>query len=410
MDALKRVQIKEEMIQQKAISKRKLSLRVQIVAFQGAGEDLIQRSKQELISILEGIEVNFVLKDPLAIYFVTGGSELPAIEAISDRRHILLLAFSRNNAYASSSEVKAFLGAKGISSWLCNLSDKSSLIKLKELVSIWTQVRGFTHKSIGIVGRPSDWLVYSKPKAEELRTRFGIRLTVFPWNDLPDHSKLAQSADFLEFFKGHGNKEIENHSRVHSLLQGIIEENKLDGIAVECFPMVRDTGITACLSLARLNDIGIPAACEGDLVSLTGMLLIQQLTGVIPWMANISGVFVSHAEFSHCTISPGLIDSYRLTSHFETGKGISIAGELKLQEYTVFRWNQSFDRCFITKGAKINHPWSATSCRTQLHLELYHQDLLKLQNYPLGNHHLILPGDHTETLKIACEYLNIAVI
>lgn len=398
------------MIQQRAISKQKLSLRVQIVAFPGAEDDLLIRAKVKLIGVLMGIEVDFVEKDPLAIYFVTGGSELSAIRAISDRRHILLLAFSENNAYASASEVKAWLGSKGMNSWLCNLSDETSIPQLKELVGIRSRVRSFTHKRVGIIGNPSEWLIYSKPKADDLRTRFGIRLISFPWDDLPDPLSVAQSEDFLDFFTGHGNQNIEDHSRVHSLLLEIIEDNKLDGIAVECFPMVQEKGITACLSLARLNDIGVPAACEGDLVSLAGMLLIQHLTGVIPWMANISGVFQDHAEFSHCTISPGMTDSFRLTTHFESGKGLSIAGDLHKQNYTVFRWNQSFDRCFITKGEKITHQWSSASCRTQLHLKINSQDLIKLQSLPLGNHHLIVPGDHTDTLKIACEYLNFAII
>lgn len=398
------------MIQQRAISKQKLSLRVQITAFNGAEDKLLIRAKVKLISILKGIELDFVEKDPLAIYFVTGGSESSAIKAIADRRHILLLAFSENNAYASASEVKAWLGSKGMSSWLCNLSDETSIPQLKELVGIWSRVRSFTHKRVGIIGNPSEWLIYSKPKADDLRTRFGIRLISFPWDDLPDPLSVAQSEDFLEFFNGHGNQNIEDHSRVHSLLLEIIEGNKLDGIAVECFPMVQEKGITACLSLARLNDMGLPAACEGDLVSLAGMLLIQHLTGVIPWMANISGVFQDHAEFSHCTVSPGLTDNFRLTTHFESGKGLSIAGNLYQKVYTIFRWNQSFDRCFISKGEKTDNQWSSASCRTQLHLKINSHDLIKLQNLPLGNHHLIIPGDHTNTLKIACEYLNFAII
>ncbi len=407
---LKPEQIKEEMTQQKAINKQTLTLRVQIVAFPDADEKLFHQAKNELIQLLDGVKIIFVNSDPLAIYFISGGSESSAIKAISERTHILLLAFSQNNAYASASEVKAYLGAKGISSKLCNLSDESSIPKLKATIGIWTEVRNFTHKRIGIVGKPSDWLVYSKPKAEDLRTRFGIRLIVFPWEDLQPSEKMPQSEDFLEVYKGHGNKEIEDHSRVHTLLQEIVEDNELNGIAVECFPMVKNTGITACLSLARLNELGIPAACEGDLVSLAGMLLLQQLTGIIPWMANISGVFEDRVDFSHCTIAPNLVESYTLMTHFETDQGLAIAGELKDELFTIFRWNQSFDRCFISTGTKIEQEWNSFSCRTQLHLRIPNEDLIKLQNQPLGNHHLILPGDYSDTLRVACEYLNLTLI
>lgn len=410
MEGLREELTNEAMIQQKAIKKQKLVLRVQVVAHEGADDNLISQAKQRLLIALKGVDLLFVTNDPLAIYFTSGGSESPAVTAISDRSHILLLAFSENNAYASASEVKAFMSHRGMVSWLCNLSEKSFVPKLIEMIGIWTKVRNFTHKRIGIIGKPSDWLVFSKPKADDLRVRFGIRLTVFPWEDLPDLQNIEQSVDFLDTFNGHGNIEIENHSRIHTLINSIIEDNKLDGIAVECFPMVRDKAVTACLSLARLNQLGIPSACEGDLLSLAGMLLIQQLTGVIPWMANISGVFNDHVEFSHCTISPGLVESYDITTHFETGKGLSIRGLLNEEEYTIFRWNESLDHCFIAKGLRIANEWSNTSCRTQLHLSLSNSDLLKLQNQPLGNHHLILPGDFTHIFRIACEYLNFTVI
>lgn len=410
MVVLKEEQIKEEMTQQKAINNQELTLRVQIVAFRDADEDLICQAKQNLINVLSGLILQFVDKDPLAIYFASGGSEYNAITAISERSHILLLAFANNNAYASATEVKAYMSNQGKSSWLCNLSENSFIPKLKEMIGIWTKVRNFTHKRIGIIGKPSEWLVYSRPTPEELRIRFGMRLTVFPWEDLPNPLSIPQSEDFLETFNGHGKTDFEDHSRVHTLLQTIIEDNKLDGIAVECFPMVRDKGITACLSLGRLNQIGIPAACEGDLLSLAGMILIQQLTGIIPWMANLSGVFEEHAELSHCTISPSMVGKYDITSHFETNKGLSIAGVLNNEEYTIFRWNQGLDQCFISKGIRIDHSLSKSSCRTQLHLKLITADLIKLQNQPLGNHHLIVPGNFTHVLRTACEYLNFTVI
>ncbi len=398
------------MIQQKAIDRPNLMLRVQIAALSDTDVKNIEASKEELRLALPEFKLEFVNHDPLAVFFLSGGTERTALEIIADKTHIILLAFSRNNAFASAAEVKAYLGSKGIRSWLCNLSDEHVLSQLKRFVSVWTRVRGFTHKRLGLLGHVSDWLIYSNPNPDILRAKFGMRLRIFPWSDFPEIHKFHQSVEFLDFYKGNGDPKLESHSRIHYLIEQIIDEHRLDGIAVECFSLVQKSNETACLSLAFLNQKGIPAACEGDLVSLTGMILIKELTGFIPWMANFSGLFSSHAEFSHCTISPMFLKDYRLTTHFETGKGAAISGELDGSIFTVFRWDQNFEHAFVASGTVHEKDWSPLACRTQLSIRLTEDDRLKLQDYPLGNHHLIIPGDYSEVLKIACEYLNITVI
>jgi len=45
-----------------------------------------------------------------------------------------------------------------------------------------------------------------------------------------------------------------------------------------------------------------------------------------------------------------------------------------------------------------------------LRLKLSDSDTKRLQHNPLGNHHLILRGNWSEILIIACEYLNLTII
>lgn len=56
-------------------------------------------------------------------------------------------------------------------------------------------------------------------------------------------------------------------------LKEVICTNQLDAITLECFDMVNNHSVTACLALALLNSRGVVAGCEGDLVSLPGMRL-----------------------------------------------------------------------------------------------------------------------------------------
>jgi len=410
MEPLKEGQTKEEMIQQKAIDKPSLYLRVQIVALNDFSEAQVNSAKHELELALPDVTLNFVNNDPLAIFFLSGGTERRSLEIIGDKTNIILLAFSRDNAYASASEVKAYLGNQGVKSWLCNMSDDLMVDQLKRFISVWTRVRGFTHKRIGLIGKVSDWLVFSNPKAELLKAKFGIRMKVFPWSDFPEMKTFPHSNEYLEFYKGYGDTQLEEHSRVHYLIEQVIDEYKLDGVAVECFSILQNANETACLSLAFLNQKGIPASCEGDLVSLTGMLLIKHITGLIPWMANLSGLFSDRVEFSHCTIAPMYLEDYELKTHFETGKGLAVSGVLSSENYTILRFDQNFENAFIAQGVNVPQEWKPFACRAQLTLSLQDSDTQKMQNSPLGNHHLIIPGDFTEVLRIACEYLNITVI
>ncbi len=398
------------MIQRKVTKPDSLTLHVQAIGSQGATDDQTQAGRRELNNALPAISIRYSVSNPQAILFITGGSEHRVLDAIGDRRHIILLASQRRNAYAAACEVKAYLNRIGIESYLYNLSDTEALQDLVIRLKVWQRVRTFTHKQIGLVGRPAEWLVNSNPDPNLIRGRFGFKLRIFNWEDLQKPSQFEQSKDFLDYYHGHGDKIYEDHSRLDSLLANLWFENGLDGIAVECFPLVTQHKLTACLSLARFNAMGMPAACEGDLVSLTGMLLIYHLTGHIPWMANLSNLKINRVVFSHCTIAPSQVDTFSVKSHYESNEGLAIDGRFKQSVFTIFRMDVLFEQCFIATGHRIDEENELEACRTQLSLKLVEEDVNLLHNKPLGNHHLLIPGDWESELKMACSFLNFAII
>ncbi len=402
--------IPEEMIQQKGISQIIYKLRLQAVASSGFPAPVLQAEIDSIKQLFPELSLEFVNQDPQGIFFASGGSEEEAIQRIGNRRHVLLLAFSRRNAFASAVEVKSYLQRKGVEALLYNLDEPKYLSDLVNRVQIWSKVRSFTHKKIGLIGQPAKWLVNSKPDPNNLRARFGIRLVLFPWESFDDPGNYAKSKDFLDYYQAHGKKTFEEHSRLDSLVSSVWDEHQLDGISVACFPVVDQHDLTACLSLARLNAQGLPASCEGDLISLVGMLLIRSVCGQIPWMANLSGLFDKHVECSHCTVAPSLVDSFKINSHYETDKGLAIQGDFAQGEFTLFRMDQQFEQCFIAVGELIPGDHKPEACRTQLRLKLDQSDIQKLHHHPLGNHHLILPGNWMSDLLIACEYLNFTII
>lgn len=94
-----------------------------------------------------------------------------------------------------------------------------------------------------------------------------------------------------------------------------------------------------------------------------------------------------------------MADSNILRSHFESGIGVALQGVLPLCDATVVKWwGNEMDRHFISRGRLIANLDNPSMCRTQVCLQL-DESVDYFLNGPLGNHHIILLGDHTAALR-----------
>jgi L-fucose isomerase-like protein len=177
-----------------------------------------------------------------------------------------------------------------------------------------------------------------------------------------------------------------------------IQSEEVSSVAISCFDFIEKHKYTACLPVALLNENNIPAVCEGDLCAAAGMIVLSRLTGKIPWMANLNYLDKSAVVFSHCTAPLNLLQNYNITTHFESGIGSAVRGEIKNQQVTVFRIDHKLEYCFLSLGEIIETGEMLKACRTQIRVKMSAKSLFLLREYPLGNHHLIIPGDYTDIL------------
>lgn len=121
--------------------------------------------------------------------------------------------------------------------------------------------------------------------------------------------------------------------QVYGALKRLIARYDLTGVTVKCFDLLGRIHTTGCLALALLNAEGIPAACEGDQKSLVSMAVLEALTGQAGFMANPSCMDPEKSEiiFAHCTLPINMPDSYHLVTHFESGIGVAVSGDLAVQ-------------------------------------------------------------------------------
>ncbi|MEI8049056.1 MAG: hypothetical protein WCI92_16860 [Bacteroidota bacterium] len=386
-----------------------IKLKVKLLAFQGAPEAIFKNAVSRIEKLISPENYTFVESDPDILFFLSGGSELPATKQVSAGNFYLLIGSQHDNAYASATEVKAYLNEKNILSMLLDEEEAETAAILKNFGTVKQALKNLQGKKLGQIGQVSDWLISSAIPADLLESKLGIKLNVIPWNQLAHFSEFKASEPFLNSFSGSTQMDLAETAKVNELLTNTIQKRNLDAITVECFPMVQKDCVTACLPLARFNNEGIPAGCEGDITAITGMMLCKELTGIIPWIANINKVSEEVCMFSHCTIAPGLVSGFSVKTHFETGQGTAIEGDFKGDLITIFRFDNKLSKAFIATANITGRPKSRTACRTQIEVKLTANEVKLLRESPLGNHHLIFPGDYTKLLQLGCRILGIDV-
>jgi len=385
-------------------------LKIKLLAFRGAPDAAFENADTQIQTLIAA--ENYILVDahPDVLYFLSGGSEMPATEVVTPGRFYILIGSRHNNAYASATEVKSWMNARGMQSLLLDAEEADTRAVLENFLKVRTALEKLNGQRAGLIGNVSDWLISSAIEATLLKEKTGIQLIQIPWEKLKHFSEFEPSETFLNAFAGHNNMDMQDTARVYSMLTETIAANKLDAITVECFPMVKKDGVTACLPLAQFNNDGFPAGCEGDITAVTGMMLAKELTGMVPWIANTNKVTNDLCVFSHCTIAPCLIDNMQIKTHFETGMGTAVEGDFKNDVITIFRFDNTLSKAFVATTKIIGRPKSPTACRTQIEVQLSEREVHLLQENPLGNHHLILPGDWSELIRMACGVMGVEVL
>lgn len=388
-----------------------IQLRVKILAFKEAEVKYIELGKKRFLDMLPEFAdyFQFVDDDANILFVLSGGSEYAATQLVEKGKFYIILSNELDNSNAAALEIKAWMNREGISSVLLS-NEEEMRIYMSSYIEVVGAIESLKGKQLGLIGNVSDWLIASGVEKNVLMSKLGINLKQIDWKSLCSFEDAETNADFLGKFEYNNKKEKVNASKIYNILNDCIKKEKLDALTVECFPLVRQKSVTACLALSLFNDQQIPAGCEGDLASIVGMMFAKEISGSIPWMANVAKISEDTTLFAHCTIGTNLLSNYEVTTHFETGLGTAIQGMYRYNDITVFRFNSELNKAFITRGEVLDRPRYATACRTQIEVKLPIIAVNALKQNPLGNHHLILQGDQSEKLQLACGLLGIEVI
>jgi L-fucose isomerase-like protein len=267
---------------------------------------------------------------------------------------------------------------------------------------------------LGLVGEPSPWLVYSRVEPGLLRERLGVELVEISIDELEEVYRAEKAPrELLEKIAGQAvsversREELEKALRLYMALRRLAEKYRLDAVTVECFEIIPRLDTTACLPFAILNSEGLVAGCEGDVPATIAMMIASWSTGQPAFMANPARFYPDGLLLAHCT-APLALGRYRLLSHFETGRGVGVSVEMpRGSQATLVRLSPKLDRLRVATGEVVDSGLrSSLHCRTQVRLRTT-WDPRRLLYESLGNHHILVPGVHVETLGHAARLLGL---
>ena len=376
---------------------------------------------------LEGLGIEYSFKGDdyedygteLSLIFVrTGGTEglfkelLPTLQGLS-RQPILLLTSGKSNSLAASMEILSYLRQEGLRGEILHGSPSYIRSRIEALSKVEEARRFLEYKTLGIVGHPSDWLISSGFDRDVILDKLGISLQYIPMEELlEEYSSLKDEvAESWDKIVGRGGAEgplptpvkqaIPGAYRLYKALQTLVSDYGLSGLTIRCFDLLTSIHNTGCLALALLNSEGYVAGCEGDVPAMLSMMIGRAVSGVSGFQANPSSIDPETGEivFSHCTVPLDMVSSFGLDTHFESGIGVGIRGQLPSGPVTVFKVSGDLSRHFICEGELLRCEAKPDLCRTQTVLNLPASASSYFLTEPIGNHHMILPGHHAAVLE-----------
>ena len=343
------------------------------------------------------------------IYVRTGGIE-GIFKSIfrPDGRPIRLLTSGKSNSLAASMEILSYLNQRGYPAEILHGNAEEIARRLiagfTPVTSSHTRDYDFGKvlegKRVGVIGRPSDWLISSDVDYSVAKERLGVELVDVSIEELencartPDRKYLdglnLAPLNAPKYGRELTQSTLDQALDIYCALKELVAKYSLDGLSLRCFDLLTSLHNTGCLALALLNSEGIVATCEGDVPTLLTMCVAREKFGTPGFQANLSEIDGSRMLFAHCTVPLNLTESYCFDTHFESGIGIAIHGTLPTGPAKILKISPDCSKMFFEDIHITDNPYGDNLCRTQIYV-----DAPGLADYflrePIGNHHVIIP-------------------
>lgn len=317
---------------------------------------------------------------------LTGGTEALFLKLVNTGKvclsePIYLLASGQSNSLAASLEILSWINQHGGTGRVLTSPEQITDVCQPVLPAAEPQLSKeclpHAELRLGVVGEPSDWLIASHVDDTYVYEQTGIRMVRIP---------ITEVSSLGEVDGG-----MEGAERIYERLKELVARYELNGLTLRCFDLLTTVKNTGCIALSHLNDEGIPASCEGDIPLLLTMILAKQKYGQIGFQVNPARIGDDgRMLFAHCTIPLKMTDSHVYDTHFESGIGVGIHGELPLGKYRLMKLSGDLKHLVDEPVELVANQYEPNLCRTQVWLQATPELAQQLLTRPLANHHLLI--------------------
>lgn len=117
-----------------------------------------------------------------------------------------LLTTGENNSFAASLEILTFLGQQGLKGEILHGSIEYIANRIKNINKVLKAKEKLNNMNVGVIGKPSDWLISSDVDYVKLKERFGMNAVDISIDELLDEIDEVKIEDIE---KNISNKRIE---------------------------------------------------------------------------------------------------------------------------------------------------------------------------------------------------------
>lgn len=325
------------------------------------------------------------------IAVLSGGTEAQFIDLLKAKkidlkRPVYLLVSEFSNSLPAALEILSFIRQRnGIAKIMQHPTDTvfpdDSETDSLTRTPLEKVLKNTKKQRLGVVGKSSDWLIASQVDYKTVLAKMNCELIDIPFEELSSLGVVDPGMPGAE--------------SIYARLKEIIAKHKLDGITLRCFDLFNSCRNTGCIAISKLNDEGIPAACEGDIPVLLTLLACKNLTGEPGFMGNPARIQSDgQILLAKCTIALKMTEKHEYTTHFESGIGVAIHGEVAPGEYTLVKLSPNMDHLLAVNVTVTGCQFEQNLCRTQIWIQSTPIVSQYLLTAPLSNHHVLIKGHH----------------
>jgi len=336
------------------------------------------------------------LKSHQVVAVLTGGTESKFVHLVEDglidlHRPVYLMVSGHSNSLAASLEILSYIRQhKGVGKVMMS-ADDTEIPEVAETASLTAApTDALLHNDqplrLGVVGKPSDWLISSGVDYKEVLKRMNIELVDIDIEEMQSIGIVHPGMPGAE--------------AIYQRLKELVVKNNLQGVTLRCFDLLTTVKNTGCIALSKLNDEGIPASCEGDIPTLLTMMLCKKITGEPCFQVNPARIQANgEMLFAHCTLPLKMTEKHEYTTHFESGIGVAIHGDLPTGDYTLVKMSGDMQRLLAVDVELERCQFEANLCRTQVWIKATPEVSQYFLTAPIHNHHILIRGHHAAEFR-----------